>query len=69
MSFLFSCLFSRKRERKHGVGRVGKWENIEGDEGNEIMFIINYIKCIFNIKQTLLWEKLSKSKINTIMND
>lgn len=49
---------------------MGKWDNVEGDEGNETMFIINCIKMYFKyIKPTLLWEKLSKNKINTIIND
>lgn len=66
--WVFYCLVCFL-ERRHEVGRVGKWDNIEGDEGNKTMFIINCIKMYFQyIKQILLWEKLSKNQINTIIN-
>lgn len=52
-SVLFSCLFSKEREikRRHGVGRLWRWEDgedCEGDEGGET--VISILKQLFSIK-------------------
>jgi hypothetical protein len=39
--FGFSCLSSKKRERRHRVQLVGRWGGSEEDEGREAMIRIN----------------------------
>lgn len=38
--FVFACLFSKKREKKHGVGFVGSGNDLGGQEGGETMIRI-----------------------------
>lgn len=39
--FLFSCLFSKERERNDSVGWMRRWDDLGGDEGGERMIRIH----------------------------